>query len=70
MCRIASEGMIAAPDGAAVHGHKCTLGRASPWSPTRPAVSDHRRVMSSSPTGFRVEIPDDESMRISHEAIY
>ena len=31
-------GLIAAPDGAAVPGPKCTLGRASPWSPTRPAV--------------------------------
>jgi IS30 family transposase len=62
-------GMIAAPDGAAVPGPVVA------WVGRRHGRrTDRRWAMSWSPeqisNRLRVDFPDDESMRISHEAIY
>ena len=51
-------------------GPRCALDRTASRSPTRPAVGRSRGVPSRSPTGYGSTSPDDESMRISHEAIY
>ena len=39
-------------------------------APRRPALGAGLESRSRSPTGCKVDFPDDESMRISHEAIY
>ena len=44
--------------------------RAEAGPPPGPALGDRAGARSRSPSRLRVDFPDDESMRISHEAIY
>ena len=61
-------GMIARPDGEPVPGPSCVVGR------RHGPRADRRWAKSWSPeqisNRLRVDFPDDETMRISHEAIY
>ena len=70
-CRTGSPATVARPDGAAVAGPERARGTAAGTGRRQDRRWAQRRgARSRSPTGCRVDFPDDESMRICHEAIY
>ena len=58
------------PDGTSGAWSRRALDRPPPRAPTRPTLGERRGARSRSRNRLRVDFPDDESMRISHEAIY
>ena len=63
-------GRCSGPTASAVPGPGGALDRPPSWPRARTAAGRRRGARSRSPTACALDFPDDESMRVSHEAIY
>ena len=63
-------GTVMAEDGTPVPGPTWAPGVVDVMAAARTDIGRHRGARSRSPIGSGSSIPDDDSMRVSHEAIY
>ena len=64
-------GTVMAEDGTPVPGpNVARLEWSTSWPPPGPTLGDIVEPAADRPSAAGIEYPDDESMRVSHEAIY